>query len=54
MLEPNEFEPWLSGKARLEVLKPANNDLLKKWAVSKRVNSSRASDDDETLIERIP
>jgi putative SOS response-associated peptidase YedK len=54
MLEPNEFEPWLSGKAGLEVLKPANNDLLQKWAVSKRINSSRASDDDETLIERIP
>lgn len=35
-----EFEPWLSGEAGLEVLKPANDDLLQRWPVSKRVNSS--------------
>jgi hypothetical protein len=34
-------------------MKPASNDLLQKWAVSKQVNSSRAPDDDATLIERI-
>jgi hypothetical protein len=37
-----------------EMLKLAANDLLQKWPVSKRVNSSRAPDDDPTLIERIP
>jgi putative SOS response-associated peptidase YedK len=47
------FEPWLSGKAGLELLKPAPNDLTQKWPVSTRVNSSRASDDDPTLIEEI-
>jgi hypothetical protein len=47
------FEPWLSGKAGRELLKPAPNDLLRKWPVSRRVNSSRASDDDPTLIEEI-
>jgi hypothetical protein len=30
-----------------------DEDVLKKWLVSKRVNSSRASDDDATLIERV-
>jgi putative SOS response-associated peptidase YedK len=45
--------PWLSGKAGLKLLKPAPDDLLQKWPVSKRVNSSRASDDDPTLIEEI-
>jgi hypothetical protein len=31
----------------------AANDLLQKWPVSKRVNSSRTSDEDATLIDRI-
>jgi len=35
------------------MLKPTPNDLLQRWPVSKRVNSSRASDDDPTLIEEI-
>jgi putative SOS response-associated peptidase YedK len=53
VLEPKDFEPWLSGKAGLEVLKPANNNLMQKWAVSNRVNSSRARDDDASLIDRV-
>jgi putative SOS response-associated peptidase YedK len=53
LLAEEGFEPWLSGKAGLELLKPAPNDLLQKWPVSRRVNSSRASDDDPTLIEEI-
>jgi hypothetical protein len=32
-------------------LKPASNDYLKRWPVSKRVNSSKADADDPTLIE---
>jgi putative SOS response-associated peptidase YedK len=54
LLSEKDFEPWLSGEAGLELLKPAGNDLLQRWSVSKRVNSSRAPDDDPTLIERIP
>jgi len=53
LLTENQFEPWLSGKAGLELLKPAPDDFLQLWPVSKRVNSSRAPDDDPTLIERI-
>jgi len=34
------------------VLKPAA-DAFQRWLVLKRVNSSRASDDDPTLIEEI-
>ena len=41
------------GKAGLELLKPAPEDLLQCWPVSKRVNSSRAPDDDPTLIEAV-
>ena len=53
LLAEEDFEQWLSGKAGLELLKPAPNDVLQKWPVSRRVNSSRASDDDLTLIEEI-
>jgi putative SOS response-associated peptidase YedK len=53
ILEPTNFEQWVSGKAGLEILKPANDDVLQWWAVSKRVNSSRADDSDATLIERV-
>jgi len=53
LLDEKDFEPWLQGKAGLDLLKPTPNDLLQKWPVSKRVNSSRADDDDPTLIERV-
>ena len=53
LLAAKDFKPWLSGEASVDILKPAANDLLQKWPVSKRVNSSRASDDDPTLIEEI-
>ena len=48
-----QFEPWLSGEAGAEYLKPASNDYLRRWPVAKRVNSSKADADDATLIERV-
>ncbi len=53
LLVENDFERWLSGAAGLELLKPTPEDLLQKWPVSKRVNSSKAPDDDPTLIDRL-
>jgi putative SOS response-associated peptidase YedK len=53
ILEPEQFQAWLTGAAGLEILKPAANDVLQCWPVSRHVNSSRASDDDATLIERV-
>ena len=38
---------------RFAELKPAPNDYLQRWPVSKRVNSSKADTNDATLIERI-
>jgi hypothetical protein len=35
------------------LLKPAANDVLQRWPVSRRVNSSRAPADDPDLIERV-
>jgi putative SOS response-associated peptidase YedK len=49
LLAEKDYETWLSGKAGLELLKPAAENMLHKWPVSKRVNSSRAPDDDPTF-----
>ena len=52
-LSEQQFAPWLSGEAGVEYLKPAPNDYLQRWPVSKRVNSSKADADDATLVERV-
>jgi putative SOS response-associated peptidase YedK len=52
-LTQEQLEPWLSGKAGAEYLKPVPNDFLQRWPVSRRVNSSKADADDATLIERV-
>ena len=55
ILEEKDFEQWERGdvKDAAALMKPANEDVLQKWPVSKRVNSSRANDDDATLIDKI-
>jgi putative SOS response-associated peptidase YedK len=53
LLAKNNFDPWLDGSAELDLLKPAAEDVLQRWPVSKRVNSSRAPDEDATLIDQI-
>jgi putative SOS response-associated peptidase YedK len=53
LLAEEQFAPWLSGEAGAEFLRPAPNDYLQRWPVSKRVNSSKADADDATLIEPI-
>lgn len=53
LLADKDFEPWLSGDAGVELLRPAPEDMLQRWPVSKRVNSSRAPADDPSLIEPI-
>jgi hypothetical protein len=50
ILESDHFEPWLTGAAGIELLKPAADDVLRRWPVSKRVNSSRADAEEATLI----
>jgi putative SOS response-associated peptidase YedK len=48
ILEVKDFEQWERGdlKDATALMKPAGEDVLQKWPVSKRVNSSRMSDDD--------
>jgi hypothetical protein len=47
VLESKDFAPWLNGGGPA-LLKPAANDVLQRWPVSRRVNSSRAPADDPT------
>jgi putative SOS response-associated peptidase YedK len=54
ILEGDQFEAWLTGAAGTELLKPAADDVLQRWPVSKRVNSSRADAEDATLIDPVP
>ena len=55
ILEPKDFEAWEKAdpKEAAELMKPADEAVLQKWPVSKRVNSSRTDGDDATLIDRI-
>jgi putative SOS response-associated peptidase YedK len=53
LLMPEQFGHWLSGEMGVEELKPAPNDYLQRWPVSKRVNSSKADKDDATLIDKV-
>jgi putative SOS response-associated peptidase YedK len=52
VLEARDFASWLNDGGPA-LLKPAANDVLQRWPVSRRVNSSRAPADDPTLIERV-
>ena len=45
-----DLDARLTGKAGVELLRPAPNDLLRMWPVSKRVNASDRGDDDPSLI----
>jgi putative SOS response-associated peptidase YedK len=51
ILEPEQFQDWLTATSGTEVLKPAAENVLQERAVSTRVNSSRANKSDHTLIE---
>ena len=53
LLQPEDFDRWLAGATSTEMLKPAPDEYLQVWPVSRRVNSSRAPSDDQTLIEQI-
>lgn len=52
ILEAKDFEQWEKGnpKDAAALMKPADDDVLQRWPVSKRVNSSKAPDDDPSLI----
>jgi putative SOS response-associated peptidase YedK len=52
LVEPKDFGPWLSSEAGIELLRPAPDDRLRLWPVSKRVNRT-GNVDDPALIEQV-
>jgi putative SOS response-associated peptidase YedK len=53
LLQPHQIDAWVNGTAGAELLKPAADDALRIWPVSRRVNKTRNGDDDPGLIEEI-
>jgi len=52
LLDREGADAWLSGDAGLELLKPAPDDALRMWPVSRRA-SKPGNGDDATLIEPV-
>jgi len=53
VLDKADIAAWLGGAAGAEVLKPAAEDRLRLWPVSRRVNKTGTGDDDPTLIDEV-
>lgn len=53
LLDRDNFEAWLDFEKGQELLKPANDNLLQAWPVSRSVNKTGVGDDDPTTIDRI-
>jgi putative SOS response-associated peptidase YedK len=55
VLEPHQFDQGIMGSQdeAAALMKPAAKDVLQKWPVSKRINSSKAPKEDATLIEEV-
>ena len=56
ILEKTDFDRWLNGAPdeAAALMTPANDEVLQKRPVSRRVNSSRTAKDDPTLIDEVP
>ena len=53
LLEPADFSAWLGGDGGTELLRPAAEEKLRMWPVSRRVNRTGSGDDDPTLPDEV-
>src|SRR5215471_20308582 len=53
VLDKADIGQWLSGAAGTELLRPAAEDRLCMWPVSRRVNKTGSGDDDPTLLDEV-
>jgi putative SOS response-associated peptidase YedK len=53
VLDKADIRPWLNGETGTELLRPAAEDRLRMWPVSRRVNKTGTGDDDPTLIDEV-
>jgi putative SOS response-associated peptidase YedK len=53
LLDRADIESWLIGTGGTELLRPAADDRLRMWPVSRRVNKTGTADDDPTLVDEV-
>jgi putative SOS response-associated peptidase YedK len=53
LLRSEHFDAWLDSSLGPEALKPAAENALREWPVSKRMNKAGVGDDDPTVIEEV-
>jgi hypothetical protein len=53
LLDKADIEPWLNGTGGTELLRPAADDRLRMWPVSRRVNKTGTGNDDPTLVDEV-
>jgi putative SOS response-associated peptidase YedK len=53
ILDAADFAAWLGGRSGTGVLRPAAEDRLRMWPVSRRVNRAGFGDDDPALVEEV-
>lgn len=53
VLDKADIGAWLDGTADTALLKPAAEDRLRLWPVSRRVNKTGTGDDDPTLLDEV-
>ena len=53
LLDKADIESWLNGTGGTELLRPAADDRLRIWPVSRRVNKTGTGDDDPTLVDEV-
>ena len=53
VLDKTDIRPWLNGEAGTDLLRPAAEDRLRMWPVSRRVNKTGNGDDNPTLIDEV-
>jgi putative SOS response-associated peptidase YedK len=53
VLDKADIRRWLNGQAGTELLKPAAEDRLRTWPISRRVNKTGNGDDDPTFIDEV-
>jgi putative SOS response-associated peptidase YedK len=53
ILDKVDIGRWLSGDADIELLRPAAEDRLRMWSVSRRVNKTGTGDDDPSLLDEV-
>jgi len=53
VLSQTDIGRWLNDEAGTELLRPAAEDRLRMWPVSRRVNKTGSGDDDPSLLDEV-